>query len=397
MPAEAQRFDVAVLGAGGAGLLCAREAGLRGRKVVVLDHAERIGRKILVSGGGRCNFTNLGAAPDRYVSRNPRFCVSALSRYTPQDFIALVEDHGIAYHEKKLGQLFCDRSASQIVDLLVAECARAGATLVQGCRVNSVRRTAGGFRLETSAGVFASDALVVATGGLSITKTGATGLGHLLARQFGLAVVEPEPALVGLRWAPPDLVQWADLAGVAVPDCEVRCGSAAFREAVLLTHTGLSGPAILQASLYWHPGEPLVIDLVPDLDVRAWLAAARAARGTAPVPELLADKLPRRFAARFGILKMPAEPVARLSDAALDGIAERLHRWTVVPAATEGWEKAEVTRGGVDTAELSSKTMEAVKVPGLYFIGEVVDVTGWLGGYNFQWAWASGAAAGRAA
>lgn len=388
--------DVVILGAGGAGLLCAREAGLRGRSVLVLDHAERIGRKILISGGGRCNFTNLGAEPGRYSSRNPRFCASALARFSPQDFIALVEAHGIAYHEKKLGQLFCDGSASQIVELLVQECEAAGARLVQGCRVNSVRKIGDAFRLETSAGTFSCAALVVATGGLSITKIGATGLGHLLAKQFGLAVIEPEPALVGLRWGPRDLVQWGDLTGVAVPDCVVRSGKTSFREAVLVTHTGLSGPAILQISLYWQNGEPLAIDTLPGVDVADWLSTARQHRGTATLGDLCAEKLPKRFAARYAILHLPEGPVARMSDGMLADVEATLHGWTVTPAATEGWEKAEVTRGGVDTAELSSKTMEARKVPGLHFIGEVVDVTGWLGGYNFQWAWASGAAAGRA-
>lgn len=386
--------DVVVVGAGGAGLMCAIAAGKRGRRVAVLDHAPAVGKKILISGGGRCNFTNLHAGPANFHSNNPHFPKSALARFTPRDFIAMVEAHGIPYHEKKLGQLFCDRSAGDIVTMLVEECRRAGAPIHLDCQVRKVDKPEA-FHLDTSRGDFESDALVIATGGLSVPPTGATDFGYRIARQFGLAVVEPAPALVGLRFGPEDLAAFGGLSGVSA-EAIVTCGPASFRENILFTHAGLSGPAILQASLYWHPQEPVLINLLPDLDLAAWLKERRQQGEKAEVKTLLAAHLPRRLAetlcARGGLSK----PLAQVSDKELAAFAEGLHLWRVVPLDTEGYKKAEVTRGGVDTAELSSKTMESRKVPGLYFIGEVVDVTGQLGGFNFQWAWASGWAAGQA-
>ncbi len=388
--------DVAIIGAGGAGMFCALTAARRGRKVLLIDHSDRIGRKILISGGGRCNFTNLHATPDDYVGAHPDFCRSALAGFTPADFIALVEQHGIPYHEKKLGQLFCDGTADAIVTMLRKECNDAGVEWLTGTPVTAIGREAGGFRLTTAKGTRTAGALVVATGGPSVPKTGATGFGYAIAKQFGLTVVEPEPALVGLRWPDADRAAWADLTGVAIPDAQVKCGKASFREAVLLTHTGLSGPAILQASLYWHHGQPIEINLLPDVDVWARLTAVKGQDGSATLGEVLAERLPKRFAARFAEKLLPAGPVARLSEAALAAAARVVGGWSITPAITEGWGRAEVARGGVDTAELSSKTLEARNVPGLYFIGEVVDVTGRLGGFNFQWAWASAHAAGRA-
>lgn len=388
------QLDAVIIGAGGAGLMCAIQAGRRGRRVALLDHAPSIGSKILISGGGRCNFTNLHAGPANFQSSNPHFAKSALARFTPADFIALVEAHGIPYHEKKLGQLFCDRSAKDIVRMLVEECRQAGAQIHPGCEVRKVDK-AERFHLETSLGSFDAGALVVATGGLSVPPTGATDFGYRLARQFGLAIVEPAPALVGLRFGPEDRAAFAELTGVSV-DARVACGPASFRENILFTHHGLSGPAILQASLYWHPGEPVTITLLPDLDLAAWLKEKKQEGERAEVRTLLAARLPRRLADKLCALHGTGKPLAQIPDRQLEDLARRLQRWQIVPSETEGFKKAEVTRGGVDTEELSSKTMESRKVPGLYFIGEVVDVTGQLGGFNFQWAWASGAAAGRA-
>ncbi|MCC7363055.1 MAG: NAD(P)/FAD-dependent oxidoreductase [Dehalococcoidia bacterium] len=384
-------YDVVVLGAGAAGLMCAAEASRRGRRVVVLERNEAPGKKILISGGGRCNFTNLGAGPGNYYSQNPDFCRSALAAYPPERFIALVESYGIAYHEKKLGQLFCDGSAQQIVDMLLRECAAGGVDVRLGCQVGAVSRR-DGFAVETSQGVFESDSLVVATGGLSIPKLGATGLGYSIAKRFGLRRVETRPGLVPLTVDAESQPFFAALSGVAV-EAKVACGRCAFVENVLVTHRGLSGPAILQVSNCWREGDALAIDLAPHADMGAVLAAA--AGQSRELVTVLAEHLPRRFAQAWCAAFAPSRPMQRYQAHELERIAERLHRWELRPAGTAGYGKAEVTLGGVDTRDLQSKTMEAREMPGLYFIGEVVDVTGWLGGYNFQWAWASGAAAGR--
>jgi predicted Rossmann fold flavoprotein len=387
-------YDVVVLGGGAAGLMCAIEAGKRGRRVILLERNAEVGRKILISGGGRCNFTNVGAGPEHFFSENPDFCRSALARYRPADFVALVEKHGIAYHEKKLGQLFCDGSARQVVDLLLAEARGAGVRIETGCAVERVDAGAG-FALATSRGGFRAVSLVVATGGLSIPKLGATDLAQCLAAQFGVAVTETRPGLVPLRMAGEMLGFCADLAGVSLRT-ETRCAGAAFQENVLFTHRGVSGPAVLQASNVWRPGLALELDLLPGEDATALLEEARAhGRG---LVRLLEARQPRRFAQAFAARSGAAgRPLAELTRSELDALARSLSAWRLEPSETEGYQKAEVTVGGVDTRELSSRTMECRRVPGLYFVGEAVDVTGWLGGYNFQWAWASGYAAGQAA
>ena len=382
-------YDAIVLGAGAAGLLCAATAGQRGRRVLLLDHNAEPGRKILISGGGRCNFTNLHTAPDRYLSANPHFAKSALSRYRPQDFVALVESHGIAWHEKTLGQLFCDGSARQIVALLLAECERGGVELRCGVSAGEVEHRDGRFHLAgASAG-----ALVVATGGPSIPQMGASGFAYDLARRFGLKVVEPRPALVPLTLGGEDVL-FRELSGVAA-EVVARCGKAAFREAALFTHRGLSGPAILQVSSYWKRGEAVAIDFLPDR-APGWLAEAKRTAPRARLAKLLGEALPARLAAVLAErLGLEAE-IGQLGDKALNAAAARLADWRFMPNGSEGFAKAEVTAGGISTAELSSQTMAARKLPGLYAIGEAVDVTGWLGGYNFQWAWASARAAGQA-
>ncbi|HYE07474.1 MAG TPA: NAD(P)/FAD-dependent oxidoreductase [Planctomycetota bacterium] len=387
-----RRCDVLVIGGGAAGLYCAITAGRRGRSVVVVDHADKLGRKILISGGGRCNFTNRDAGPANYLSANPHFCKSALARFSPEDFIALVERHGIAYHEKKLGQLFCDGPAKQIVDLLLAECAAANVAIVTGCRVASVDRDER-FTIVTDRDTFSAERVVVATGGLSIPTIGATDFGYALARRFGLKIVATDPALVPFTLGAADGM--ADLSGVSA-DAVVRTAAAEFREHLLVTHAGLSGPAILQVSSYWRHGAPVTIDLAPERDLAAMLADAKRAGVKALASNHLGEFLPKRLAQRRLAALGVDKPVAQLGARDIAAIADALHAWRVVPSGTEGYRKAEVTRGGVDTAELSSQTMEARTVPGLHFIGEVVDVTGWLGGYNFQWAWASGNAAGLA-
>ena len=392
--------DAVIIGAGAAGLMCAIEAGRRGRRVVVLEHNAQIGRKILISGGGRCNFTNRHTTAENFVSANPHFAKSALARYTPRDFIAMVERHGIPYHEKTLGQLFCDHAASEIVQMLEAECTAAGVRIETACRVSQV---GGAFEVETSCGVFQCAALVIAAGGLSIPKMGATPFGYEVARQFGLHIVECHPALVAFTFSGADRERFEGLAGVSAEvtaavaaGANGRANASAFREKLLFTHRGLSGPAILQASSYWRAGECVEIDLLPGVDFAAALAECRAIGARAEVRTVLARYLPKRLADRWCQVQGVAKAVVALSDREVAAIAGDLHAWRVQPAGTEGYEKAEVTGGGVDTGELSSKTMECRKVPGLYFIGEVVDVTGQLGGFNFQWAWASGAAAGRA-
>ena len=375
-------------------MMCALEAGRRGRRVVLLDHAERAGKKILISGGGRCNFTNIHCRAENFLSENPHFAKSALARFTPADIIALIEKHAIRYHEKTLGQLFCDRSAQDVVAMLERECTEAGVRLLTGTQVRSVVHN-GQFVVDTFAGPFQAEAVVVATGGLSIPKMGATGVGYSIAEQFGLRIVECRPALVPLVFSAEDREQWCDLAGVsaeviAVAGAQKRRGS--FREKMLVTHRGLSGPAMLQVSSYWRPGEAITLDLAPDADVIAPLLQRNARRDPAAAVLALRAVLPGRMAERWVDLHTPAD----WTNASLTIMEQQLHASRVTPAGTEGYAKAEVTVGGVDTAELDAKTMQSRKVPGLYFIGEVVDVTGWLGGYNFQWAWASGVSAGRA-
>ena len=392
-----QTFDVTVIGAGAAGMMCAATAGQRGRRVLLIDHYKEIGEKIRISGGGRCNFTNLHATHRDFLSSNPDFCRSALARYTPRHFVALVEKHGIAYHEKTLGQLFCDGSSRQIIDLLVAECAAGEVAWRQPCEVRGIARRGERFQVDTAMGPVESGALVIATGGLTVPKIGATPFAYKVAGQFGLAVVPPRPALVPLSLAPELLSIYGELAGVSL-ECEVACGAGRFRESLLFTHRGLSGPAILQVSSYWQQAgasEPIRIDLLPGMDARAWLAAER--RSASTLATLLAERLPKRFVQQWAG-RLPVDiPLAQLPDRALEDAAQTLTAWKVQPSGTLGYNKAEVTLGGVDTHGLSSKTMQAVDVPGLYFIGEGVDVTGHLGGFNFQWAWASGRAAGEAA
>ena len=389
-----REFDVVVIGAGAAGLMCAIEAGRRGRRVLLLDHANRIGKKILLSGGGRCNFTNIHAGAENYVSRNPHFCKSALARYTPYDFISLVEKHGVAYHEKKLGQLFCDTSSKEIVRLLADECRQAGAQILTRCPVASIERGER-FHLTTERGEFQAESVVIASGGLSFPKMGASGFGYDVARQFGLAVTATRAALVPVTLAGEELAMAQDLAGVSV-DTLAACNGQSFRENILFTHKGLSGPAILQVSSYWQVGEALELNLVPGEDVGAWLKERKQARPEARLRNVLAERLPNRLVEQIEGTWFQNRPMQHCVDRDLEALGGRLAGWRVRPSGTEGYRTAEVTLGGVDTDELSSRTMEARKVPGLYFIGEVVDVTGWLGGYNFQWAWASGAAAGQA-
>jgi predicted Rossmann fold flavoprotein len=384
-----RQFDVLVLGAGAAGLFCAAEAGKRGRRVALLERSERAGKKILISGGGRCNFTNIYCQPENFLSANPHFAKSALARFTPAGFMALVEKHKISYHEKTLGQLFCDDSAQQITGMLESECRDAGVKTFLNEQIRGISKP-GEFVLRTDSDEFSAPTLVVATGGLSIPKIGATSFGYELAKQFGLKIRPTRPALVPLIFNRQAQKQYCDLSGVSA-EVIASFGDSRFREKMLITHRGLSGPAILQISSYWQQGKPIALDLAPQREVAAAVQNAKYRN----LPELVASlqtNLPRRFAQRFVELHEPET----LSDAGLQKFEEQVHSWSVVPADTEGYEKAEVTAGGVDTDELSSKTMESRKVPGLFFIGEVVDVTGHLGGFNFQWAWASGAAAGRA-
>ncbi len=386
------QFDVIVVGAGAAGMMCAIEAGKRGRKVLLLDHSRTAGEKIRISGGGRCNFTNLHTRPDNFLSNNPHFCRSALARYTPRDFIAMVDSHGIAWHEKKLGQLFCDASSEQIIRMLENECGDAG---VQSClptTISNVSRQDRAFILASDRGEFTAHALVIASGGLSIPKVGASPFGYQIAEQFGLSVTPLRPALVGLTFAPDTLKQFAELSGISI-DAGVACGGAQFRENILITHRGLSGPSILQISSYWQHGMQLSIDLLPDQNAGHILDAHKASDRL--LANVLAEFLPQRFALRWVDTNFENKPLKQFSEAGRRSVAALLHDWRVQPSGAVGYRKAEVTLGGVDTRQLSSKTMEAVAVPGLYFIGEVVDVTGHLGGFNFQWAWASGFAAGQ--
>jgi len=387
-----QDFDVVVLGAGAAGLLCAMRAGQRGRSVLLLDHAEAPGKKILISGGGRCNFTNADCVPERFLSRNPHFVRSALSRYTQHDFIALVRKHGIAFHEKTLGQLFCDGSAREIVAMLLAECSAAKVDLRIDHRVTEVTR-GDRFRITTTRGECSAESLVLATGGLSIPKMGATGFAHDVAQRFGLPLTEIRPGLVPLTFGDTMLELMRPLSGLAL-EAVARAGKAAFREALLFTHRGLSGPAILQASSYWREGEALTLDLVPERDAAALLLAGKRARPKAEPKTILAELLPQRLAQAMAAQHLPPRVIGEVGDADLRKLGALLKAWALKPSGTEGYAKAEVTLGGVDTQALSSQSMMAKEVPGLFVIGEAVDVTGWLGGYNFQWAWSSGWAAG---
>jgi predicted Rossmann fold flavoprotein len=388
-----QRYDVIVIGGGGAGLMCAFTAGRRGRRVALVEHNARVGLKIAISGGGRCNFTNVFAGPENYLSRNPRFCTSALARYTPQDFIALVEKHRIPFHEKKLGQLFCDFSSRQIIEMLLAECAIAEVDVRCSCRVESVERQER-FSLGTNRGMMECDSLVIATGGLSFAKLGASDFGYRIAEQFGLKLTAPRPGLVPLTFNDNERAAFAQLSGMSLPVI-AQTNGASFAEAMLITHRGLSGPAILQISSYWREGKITTLDLLPQRPGADWLLAQRGSKLSAQ--DLLEREWPARFAATWCSLYAPQKPLNQIRTVELEQLARRIHQWPILPNGTEGYPKAEVTVGGVETSELSSKTFEARRVPGLYFIGEVVDVTGWLGGYNFQWAWASGHAAGEVA
>jgi predicted Rossmann fold flavoprotein len=391
----APTHDVLIVGGGAAGLMCALTAGQRGLRVLVVEHANKVGKKILMSGGGRCNFTNTGTTPANFLSANPHFCKSALARYTPADFIGMVDRHRIAWHEKELGQLFCDVSSKLIVKMLVDECTAAGVRIETDCSVERVLHGDDGFRLHTRHGVFAAPSLVVATGGLSIPSMGATGFGYELARRFGHDVLPTRAGLVPLTLSGKHQERLQDLSGVALP-VEARCGRQSFRNSMLLTHRGVSGPAILQISSYWQPGDDLRLDLLPGQDALAWLKDQQKQRPDAELKTVLSDALPRRFAQRLCEVWLPNRPMKQYNEPQLRETADVLARWPLVASGTEGYRTAEVTLGGVDTDDVSSSTMMSKKLPGLFFVGEVLDVTGWLGGYNFQWAWASGHAAGMA-
>ncbi len=391
-----EQVDVIVLGAGAAGMMAAIEAGRRGRRVLIVDHAARAGEKIRISGGGRCNFTNLEIAVDRFLSKNPRFALSALKRFTQWDFIARMDAAGIAWHEKTLGQLFCDGSAKDVVAMLLRDMEIAGVTLWLGCALGAVRRDGDGFVVETARGAVRAASVVVATGGKSIPKMGATGFGYQLAEAFGLPLVETRPGLVPLTFAEQELAWMVPLAGVSVQG-RVSAGRVGFNEAVLFTHRGLSGPAVLQASSYWREGQAIGVNLLPGQDVGAFLRDAKKTQGRTALRTQLARVLPEKLARHLETDLGVTSPMAELSSAMLDRVADRVRDWQMMPVGSEGYRTAEVTLGGVDTDALDARTMQAKAVPGLYFIGEVVDVTGWLGGYNFQWAWSSGWAAGQVA
>ena len=396
MASQAIHCDVLVIGAGAAGLMCALTAGQRGRNVQVVDHANKPGKKILMSGGGRCNFTNTGTTAGNFISANPHFCKSALARYAPADFIDMVERHRVAYHEKELGQLFCDVSSKQIVRMLLDECAAAGVQVRTDCGVERIERGADGFRVQTTQGVVLCASLVIASGGLSIPSMGASGFGYEVARQFGHEVLPTRAGLVPLTLSGKHQERFADLSGVALP-VEARCNGQSFRNFMLLTHRGVSGPAILQISSYWQPGDDLRLDLLPNHDASDWLHAMKRERGASELRTVLAEVMPKRMAQRLCEHWLPDRPVRQLDEPQLKQAAALLADFPLVASGTEGYRTAEVTLGGVDTRKVSSSTMESQLVPGLYFVGEVLDVTGWLGGYNFQWAWASGHAAGQAA
>jgi len=383
--------NVIIIGAGAAGLMCAIEAGKRGRSVIILDHASKVGQKILISGGGYCNFTNLNIQPDNYLSANPHFYKSALARFTPRDFITLIERYRISWREKEDGQIFCAGSSRQIVDMLRKECDFAGVQFRLNCKIEEIAKKSR-FSVKTNSGVIESESLVIATGGLSYHNLGATGLGHRLAEQFGLHIIQPKPALVPLTFSSKDLEIFSELSGVSVKS-KVSCNNKGFSGNILFTHRGLSGPAILQISSYWKKGDVIHIDLLPDIDIYGKLIEKRQSR--IQIKNLLSQYFPKRFIHKWCELYIKSKPLSQYADKELEGISGHLKNWEIKPAGTEGYNRAEVTLGGVDTDELSSKTMEARKVPGLYFIGEVIDVTGQLGGYNLQWAWSSGYAAGQ--
>jgi predicted Rossmann fold flavoprotein len=386
--------EVVIVGAGAAGLMCAANAAARGRRVLVLDHANKAGKKILMSGGGRCNFTNLYCEPGNFLSENPHFCKSALARYSQWDFIGLVAKHGVPYHEKKLGQLFCDNKANAILDLLLAECAEAGAEIRLNTAIQSIAKADDGFLLHSDLGAISCQSLVIASGGLSIPTLGASGFGYQVARQFGHQVLPTRAGLVPFTITDPQLkTLCTELSGTSVEDCLVSCNGQSFKENILFTHRGLSGPAILQISSYWQPGDTLHIDLLPHIDLPEWLAAQQRERPNSELKTLLAELFTKKMANLLADSWFVSKPLKQYSPGELKAIAEHLSDWQLVPAGTEGYRTAEVTLGGVDTREVSSKTLESLKVPGLYFIGEVLDVTGHLGGFNFQWAWASGYAA----
>jgi predicted Rossmann fold flavoprotein len=389
------RYDVVILGGGAAGLMCAIEAGKRGRRVLVVERSEKVGKKILISGGGRCNFTNLHVTPENFLSANRHFCKSALARYTPSDFIALVESHGIAYHEKELGQLFCDQSAQLIVAMLVDECREAGVSIKTDCAVTAVERDTDGFALHSNRGEFRATSLVVASGGLSVPKMGATAFGYELARQFGHKIESTRAGLVPLVFGPDDLVHYRDLSGVSLP-VQLRCKRQSFAHAMLFTHRGISGPAVLQISSYWQPGDELSVNLLPLTNPTDWLKSRHESGSDSVLKTILGEFLPKRLAQRLCETELGSRPLRRYAPRELGAICERLQAWPMTPAGTEGYRTAEVTVGGVSTDELSSATMESKIVRGLFFIDEVVDVTGHLGGFNFQWAWSSGWAAGQA-
>lgn len=390
------QFDVIIIGAGAAGLMCAATAARRGRRVLLLDNSRKVGKKILMSGGGRCNFTNLYVEPDNYVSHNPHFCKSALKRYNQWDFIALVERHGIAYHEREHGQLFCDHSARQILDMLLAECDQPGVTLQTGCEIHEITH-AQGYQLNTSQGEWQAESLVVATGGLSIPSMGSSGFGYEIARQFGLNVLPQRAGLVPFTFSDRMREVTASLAGISLP-VRMSIADRAFAEQLLFTHRGLSGPVVLQLSNYWQAGEPVQVDLLPDRAADEWLAQLKTDHPRALLKNLLTERLPKKLIGQLMALywtDWSERPVGELPDRVLGQIGQQLNGWTLKPAGTEGYRTAEVTLGGIDTDELSSKTMESRRQPGLFFIGEVVDVTGHLGGFNFQWAWSSGYTAGQ--
>lgn len=384
--------DIVIIGAGAAGLMCAFTAAVRGRRVLLIDHANKAGKKILMSGGGRCNFTNMYTEPGNFLSQNSHFCKSALARYTQWDFIELVTQHGVPYHEKKLGQLFCDNKSSDILELLLSECAAAGVELHLDTSVQQIDTAEGGYRLQTSLGDVSCASLVVATGGLSIPTLGATGFGYQIARQFGHTVLPTRAGLVPFTITDQLKVFCTELSGTSV-DCRVSCNGQAFRENILFTHRGLSGPAILQVSSFWQPGDSVAIDLLPDHDALGWLQQQQGERPNSELKTLLGDVFTKKMASLLAEHWFVSKPMKQYTPAELLAVAEHLSHWQLVPAGTEGYRTAEVTLGGIDTREVSSKTMESLKSPGLYFVGEVLDVSGHLGGFNFQWAWASGYAA----
>lgn len=386
------KTDVIIIGGGAAGLMCAIEAGKRGRNVLVIEHCEKIGKKILISGGGRCNFTNKNVFPENFISQNPHFCKSALSRFTPEDFISMIEMHNIAYHEKKLGQLFCDASSRQIVEMLEIECRNYGVKIITHCEVkNIVKKEL--FEIDTNREQkYSAESVVIATGGISIPKMGATDFGYKIAKQFNIDLTSIFPALVPFTFSGENKKMFAEISGVSI-DSEVSCNGISFRENILFTHKGMSGPAILQISSYWQKGNPISLNLLPDLNLYDILK--ENSKGKTELVNFLSAYFPKRFAQVFTENYFPSKPLINYSDKELKLISDKIHNWNLLPSGTEGFDKAEVTAGGIDTNELSSKTMESKKVKGLYFIGEVADVTGWLGGYNFQWAWASGFAAGQ--